>query len=286
MSKELFLSEELKLSRKTRVLDVGANPLNRPPYADLLDHGQCELFGFEPQKDAFEKLQAEPKENRTYFNVAVGNGGHKTLNVTSYDGFTSLFKPYRPTLRYLGRFVRHMRVVDQIGLDLVRLDDLDQLPLVDLLKIDVQGAEKDIIQSGAQKLQNCVAIILETRFLRLYHHEPMIGEMDVFLRDLGFILHKFIAPKSVMIRTSQDGRLRPRRAGSQLLDGDAVYIRDLSKGADISDDALKHLAMCAASVFESYDLALSLMDTLVARGAVSGTVPERFLAYVPEELKR
>lgn len=286
MSKEAFLCDELKLAHVTRVLDVGANPLDRPPYADLLDQGKCQLFGFEPQKEAFDKLQAEPQENRIYFNAAVGSGGRKTLNITSFDGFTSLFEPHRPTLHYLGRYGRHMRVVDRVDLDLVRLDDLDDLPMIDLLKIDVQGAEKDVIKSGSNKLAKCGAIILETRYLRLYRDEPMIGDMDKFLRKQGFILHKFIAPKSVMINNSQSHNLRPRRAASQLIDGDAVYIRDLTRPETVSIDEMKHLALCAACVFDSYDLALSLIDTMAAKGAVSDTLAERFMAYVPAELKR
>ncbi len=280
-----FLYQELGMERITRVLDVGANPINPAPYSKLLENGGCELFGFEPQKDAYDKLMQEPVTNRTYFNQAVGSGKDKSLYVTLHEGFTSLFKPYRPSLDFLGRFGRSMCIVDEVKLDLVGLDAIDALPLIDLLKIDVQGAEVDIIKTGTRTLADCCAIIVEVRFLRLYENEPMFGDLDVFLRDKGFILHKMLPMKLVMINNSQSSKLRPRRAGSQLIDGDAVYIRDLTHLDDISNDQLKHLAICAACVFESYDLALYAIDQLIARDVVGQNVADRFVDHIPQAIR-
>ena len=60
--------------RLTRVVDVGANPLSPPPYAPLLAAELCEVWGFEPQPEAFAQLVAEAGPHEHYLPHAVGSG--------------------------------------------------------------------------------------------------------------------------------------------------------------------------------------------------------------------
>lgn len=280
-----FLVPSLNVD-KIKVLDVGANPLDAPPYEDLLEQGYCQLFGFEPQKDAFEQLQKQPQANRKYFNAAVGKGGRQKFNITQHSGFSSLFKIYEPSIRFIGRFQKATRVVEVEELDLVRLDDVDGLSMVDVLKIDVQSAEKNIMETGPRTLSECDFIILEMRYLRLYENEPMFGEMDQFLRECGFMLHRFLPMKSVVINNSQAAKLRPRRAASQLVDGDAIYLRDLTDLAEHTTDRLKKMTIVAACISHSYDLALLLLDELVERNCIAAEVPQSFVEHIPAEFLR
>ncbi|MGB1332957.1 MAG: hypothetical protein ACPG6M_10340, partial [Paracoccaceae bacterium] len=54
MERTEFLSKTLKFKRPPNILDVVANPLDKPLYTDLVESKLFNLFGFEPQKDAFE----------------------------------------------------------------------------------------------------------------------------------------------------------------------------------------------------------------------------------------
>jgi hypothetical protein len=56
MERTEFLSNTLKFKRPSNILDVGANPLDKPLYTDLVESKLCNLFGFKPQKDAFDAL--------------------------------------------------------------------------------------------------------------------------------------------------------------------------------------------------------------------------------------
>ena len=51
-----FLSITLEFMRPPNILDLGANPLDKPLYADLVESKFCNLCGFEPKKDAFDAL--------------------------------------------------------------------------------------------------------------------------------------------------------------------------------------------------------------------------------------
>jgi len=54
MERTEFLSKTLNFKRPPNILDVVANPLDKPLYTDLVESKLFNLFGFEPQKDAFE----------------------------------------------------------------------------------------------------------------------------------------------------------------------------------------------------------------------------------------
>ena len=45
-----------------------------------------------------------------------------------------------------------------------RLDDITKLNKIDFMKMDVQGAELEIIKNGKSKLNECLAIQLEMSF--------------------------------------------------------------------------------------------------------------------------
>ncbi|MGL4310497.1 MAG: FkbM family methyltransferase [Paracoccaceae bacterium] len=271
-----LLREELPLGRNPVVLDVGANPLFPPPYRRLMRLGGCTVVGFEPQADAFEELQKSRGENERYINAALGKPGPATLHVYPSDGFTSLY-PMRPeTTRVLGRFGRQVANERKVEITLRAMDDIDEISEIDMLKIDVQGAERDIIASGREKLKEAVCIITEVRFYPLYQGEPSWGELDGELRGQGFTLHKFMETKSFTLINSQSGHFPRPTLRSQLMDGDAVYLRSLEGVDDWTDGQIARLALLADAVIDSPDLALRMMDVLVARGAVERSLPARY----------
>jgi FkbM family methyltransferase len=267
-------------------LDVGANPLDKPLYTDLVETKLCNLFGFEPQKDAFDALVASKADNETYFNVAVGQQKTQTLHICKHSGFTSLYKPDLDAAEIFPGFVNQMAVQQTFELSPVELDRVDGLPSQDMLKIDVQGAEKQIIQTGPKTLLDCVAIVIECRFARLHQGEPMFGEVDAFLRDRGYVMHKFIAPKSACLTSSYLNKLRPRMVGSQLVDGDVVYIKDITALHSFCNDQLKHLALFADGAFNSIDLVFYLLDELVARDCITADDVDAYFAKLPDQVKR
>ncbi|VDC30562.1 FkbM family methyltransferase [Pseudogemmobacter humi] len=279
-----FLLRELSFPRKTTIVDVGANPVNVPPYADLLKSGNCRVVGFEPQPSAFAALLETKSGDEIYFPHAVGDGSPATLRICRSSGLTSIFEPDAAAMRLVGG-PRWSKVEEEIAMETVALDALADLPGFDLMKIDIQGGE-NLVFAGAEKvLERAVCVIVELRYHRLYRNEPMMGGVDNELRRQGFTLHKFLSGTSRPLANSQKSRLRPRRVSDQLVDGDAVYIRDLTKIAAFADDQIAHLALLAAAVFQSHSLVLHLLDELVRRGRVAGDLPAAYVDAMPEALK-
>lgn len=271
-----WLANALNLPDPLRIADVGANPTHPPPYQFLMDVGQAHVWGFEPNVTAFAKLEEEDQPNRTTFNVAVGRAGEATYYAHQISNLSSLFKIKESCARFLGKGFWTNRRVEEIPMTLVGLDQVEGMPDLDVLKMDLQGGELGVLQSGKERLSRAMVVVCEARFYRMYEGEPMWADVDQELRSQGFVLHKIMHAKTVRLDQSQKDRLKGRGFKSQLLDGDAAYIRNLEDPKAISTRQWQVLALAAAAVLESHDLCLFCLDELVRRGAVKKRAPEKY----------
>jgi FkbM family methyltransferase len=63
-----------------------------------------------------------------------------------------------------------------------------KLPVPDLIKLDLQGAELIALRGATQCLAETQAIILEVSFIPLYHNAPSLAEVVAFMAERGFRL--------------------------------------------------------------------------------------------------
>ncbi len=280
------MAAELALGRRTEVLDIGANPLDEPVYTPLLKTGLCSVQGFEPQPDAFAKLQASKGELETYHPYAVGDGNTANFNIYGQSGLSSVFELDMESIEFLGRSKRAARLLDKFEVKTHRLDDIPELRHPDLLKIDVQGAEVMICESGPTLLKDVMAVVTELRYYPLYRDEQLLDGQVSALGRLGLIYHKALFTKGKMIANSCQDRLRTRALRSQAIDGDVVFVRDLRKPDRIKSSSIGHLALLADAVFQSYDLVIHCLDILVERGELNAKFPEQYFEILPAEVRK
>jgi hypothetical protein len=124
-----------------------------------------------------------------------------------------------------------------------------------------------VLRSGATKLSKAVAVHVEVPFLCLYRDQPSFGEIDLELRRLGFVPHCFAHLKHLPIAPMAVGG-NPRVGLRQLVEADAVYVRDFSRPDAMTDEQLKHLTLIADHCYGSIDLALRGLMLLEERRAV------------------
>lgn len=267
-------------ARKTRVVEVGANPINENPYAALLTTGQAEVWGFEPDPRAFARLTPGP--NETYLPHALGAGGPATLHVTRAASLTSLLRPSAATAEFFQRFASPGTVEEEIPIETRRLDAIDEVPGFDLMKIDVQGGECQVYAGAAEKLKSALCVISEVAFVPLYEDQPLLDAQMRELRAYGFDLHKFLFLKGFSLRGGMATRLRKNGHANQLLDGDAVFLRSLRRPDALSDEQLKHMAILCDAVIGSFDVAVRCLDVLLARGAIDADAAETYVSALPD----
>jgi len=276
-----LLTEILAPARLTAIVDVGANPIDGdPPYKAMLAAGLCEVTGFEPQAHALAKLEQKKSPRERYLPYALGDGTQRTLHVCELEGMTSLLEPDPAHLALFNLFPIWGQVKQQIPLTTRKLDDVAEIAAMDFLKMDVQGGERDVLAHGKTRLKDAVVVQSEVSFVPLYKHQPPFGEIDLALRDQGFLPHSVTGTKIWPIAPMVIGD-QPNRGIRQLLETDMVYVRDFSRPENMSAEQWKHLALVAHHCYGSYDLALKALLTLIELGAVPPDSNKRYLAGLP-----
>ena len=252
---------------RIEVLDIGAMPEGEERYTNLVDQGLARVTGFEPNPTQFEKL-AGRTGLYDYLPVCLGDGGPATLNITRYPGCSSLL---RPDERVIDAFSAmgatspggNFTVIDTLALQTTRLDDVENCPQPDLIKIDVQGAELLVLENGPNKVSNALVIETEVEFVPLYRNQPLFGDIQSFLRAQGFELHKLLDLAGRCYRPIELGN--PFAALSQFLWADAIFVRSPFELELYSNDELLKTAVILNDVYRSYDLVLRLLRELDRR---------------------
>jgi FkbM family methyltransferase len=267
------MTDLVKAAAMTSVVDVGANPIHEtPPYQAMLELGICTLAGFEPQAEALAKLNAKKGPRETYLPYAIGDGQPGKLTLCHADGMSSLLEPNPEVCDCLHIYPIYMRVVGKADLQTHRLDDIDELPKIDYLKIDVQGAEMSVFRGGRARLSSAVAVQTEVCFMQLYKGQALFGEIDRELRSLGLVPHIFYPTEKVMISPLHVPG-HHHAAMNQAVFRDVVYVRDFTKPELMSVEQLKQLSLIAHYCFGSFDLAIRCLGYLEQRNHVpAGTL--------------
>ncbi len=83
-------------------------------------------------------------------------------------------------------------VKERVSVPLYRLDEFveqESLPAPNVIKFDVQGAERLILSGGSRTIRNADVLFMETWLTRGYGPEtPLLTEMIEFLENAGFTL--------------------------------------------------------------------------------------------------
>jgi len=273
-----LLTEILAPGRLTAIVDAGANPIDGdPPYKAMLAAGLCEVTGFEPQGPALARLEKSKGPRERYLPYVLGDGSRRILNICELEGMTSLLVPDPAHLVLFNLFPIWGTVKSQIPVTTRKLDDIAEIAHLDFLKMDIQGAEREVLEHGRGKLAECVVIQTEVSFVPLYRGQPVFGEMDLALRELGFLPHAVTGTKIWPIAPMVVGD-QPNRGIRQLLETDMIYVKDFSRPENMSAEQWKHLALVAHHCYGSYDLVLKAIVTLIEMGVVPEGANRRYLA--------
>lgn len=269
------LTELIRPSQSICIADIGASYLSPPPYEGLLKNGHARLIGFEPNATECEKLRQHFCAPHQFHQSFVGRGGPATFHETSSVYTGSLFKPNAVIGQAYTGLWETMIPVAQHAVETVALDTVMAHETVDYIKIDVQGGELQVFEGGLRTLKNTLVIHAEVEFVPLYENQPLFSDVDVFLRQQGFRLVKFLEPRS--------GPLRPcifnndvNRGGHQLLWSDALYVKDVIDLAWMDNDQLLRMAVICHDVYQLGDFCFKLLGEWERR--TGNVVANRYLS--------
>ena len=262
-----------------QIVDVGASShgVGTEPYAALTRSINACVLGFEPDADAraeLERLFPDPTRYR-FLPHLVGDGASAVFHATAWSQTASLLPPHRAVLdRYqlLGDVVQEKA---RIPVSTVRLDDVVAPGGMDLLKIDVQGAEGQVFDGAKQRLSECLMVWTEVEFVALYVGQPLFAEIDQQLRRHGLQFLRFAGMASRPLASWPGTTERPGAGvaavatppGTQQLWADAIYVPSPDRIAALDLPSAAKLALLAHYLPQAHDLchaALLRVDALAA----------------------
>ncbi len=230
------------------------------------------IVSFEPDAEECERLRArsDPQGTVRYEAVALGaRAGDATLHLTRDPACASLYPPDAEAVAAHSE----LEVAAPAGERTVTLQTLDGWAAgagvcFDAVKLDVQGAELDVLTGGQEQLRHVVGLEVEVELNPIYRGQPLLGDVDRFLRDRGFVLwrlghlvhyarHGLDGEVDVADQQAFDSRHVPVAArGGQLFWAHAWYV-----ASDLLEGANGRRAACgaiAAGAFGFPDLARML----------------------------
>jgi FkbM family methyltransferase len=274
------------LPRPLVVIDVGC----RWGFADMWHplEPHVELVGFDPDATECRRL-AEENATRTNFRFVpqalADHEGERTLYVTAQPACSSFYPPNKEVV-VARPALGEVFLVEEVIVPVTTLDrwteDANLAP--DFIKLDVQGAELGVLKGAERCLTHVRALEIEVCLNPMYQDQPLLGDIDCFLRERGFVLwrlghlvHYGLAEASPAFRLPDrhffDSRLvEISGQGGQVFWGHAWYVRaEAAMGTEAEWDSNLRDA-CLAGVLGFRDLAREAADR-AARSAPDDARP-------------
>ncbi len=200
----LRLNQTLKSHQPSfgTILDIGAN-VGQFALAAAFYFPGATIHSFEPLPDAFSELVKNIGRNKRInaYNYALGDeSGQMPFYRNHYTRLSSSLPIdcFNDNPRY------RERNVSLTSVEVIRLDELgERLKLVSpvLLKMDVQGMEREVLLGCGEFLREVDFILSEIPLVTLYDGQPLFDEMHFLIGNLGYGL---VAP--LYLNKGKEGR--------------------------------------------------------------------------------
>ncbi len=251
-----ILAEDMTL---IKIVDVGAMFEGGDNFDKLVQQGHAQVIGFELQKEECEKLNARalaeaPRADRVkrqYFPYFIGDGSRRKFYFTNSGYTSSLYEPDQELLRHFENLAEVCQVTRVEEVQTTRLDDIPELGEVGFLKIDVQGAELDVIRGASKTLQHVTVVQTEVEYIPLYKNQPLFSDVDIALREQGFWLHGMTSNFGACLKPFSAKTYRPY---TQVLWCGYVYVKNFMRLQQLSPRQRLAMAVILHEVYLSYDL--------------------------------
>lgn len=170
------------LRRESKILDLGVNNCEFSLKISSLIPG-CKIFGVEANPILFSRL---PKlGNFKAINAAVASSTGKILFYKSKDADGSII--------FKDRITAETEVFEVNSVDLIKIHQLSNFNIIDLIKIDIEGAELEIFETMSEDFwkNNVKQITVEFHDFLQLNHLDRIKSIILKMKSLGFYSYAF-----------------------------------------------------------------------------------------------
>ena len=181
----------LKLKEKVGdikgIIHIGASRLQeRESYNKI---GVDKIIWIEALPNIFEEIKHLETKSEKIFNHTVWSEDNKEFDffITNNDGQSSSVLPLDKHLKHFPT----VKIIDDIKVKTITMKTFYEKYNIsnndyDHLCLDVQGAELEVLKGFGDILNNFKSILCEVSFVELYENQPLINDVDIFLKNFNF----------------------------------------------------------------------------------------------------
>lgn len=174
------------------ILDVGSRDLEQS-LEFLKVYPNATILAFEPNPNQAQFITANLKDGIKFFPIALGSTeGTATLHSPPQDqnhGAGSLLVPhYSAIVQGYNKHEVKVRRLDNV------LFEEENIAKVDILWADAQGFEIEVMKGMGKFLPTVDFIHVEATQVPYYDGQPVVGDLQKFLTDNGFVIGEFSTP--------------------------------------------------------------------------------------------
>ena len=183
-------------SKNVTILEAGAyDGKDTSDWSKLLPNAK--IHAFEPEPSTYLRLQQEVQKcsNVTTYNKALSDVSGNTMFYVSQNGndetgtfSSSLLKPKDHLT-----VCPHMKFEKQITVRAINLDEWAQknnVEKIDLMWLDMQGAEFKVLKAAPIILNTVSVIFSEVSLVEMYEGVPLYNQFKSWLKTKGFVVVK------------------------------------------------------------------------------------------------
>jgi FkbM family methyltransferase len=242
-------------------IDVGGAKGLQPHWWTF--HGSADFYVFEPHPESFEEIKMlyanseYPEMYRVLPYGLSGTGGIRTLYKLNAPTGSSLL-PIDLNSEFVNENDSYIFPIREERINTRTLKEImieNKEERVDLIKLDVQGAELEILKGlGDERLDQLLLIELEVGFAHEHIGAPTFAEVDTFMSSRGLQLFDVSVARAHRSKGGDSSWYQERVFGvhgkspkisARLWEFDAVYFRDPKPMIAKKDaDGIRRLLAC------------------------------------------
>jgi len=165
------------------------------------------IYCFEPFEDSFQKLMrlSSDKSIKPYQMAVSDTVGRTKLHV-NVDLSCNSFSPIaKHSVRYYPKAAENTEVVEVNTTTIDHFCDTERIPHIDILKLDVEGAEIKALKGAHNKLSKQAISIIYTEVMFIPHYQDgcLVHELTAFLSQYNYTLFNLYH-----LKRAKNGQLR------------------------------------------------------------------------------
>jgi FkbM family methyltransferase len=180
----------LKFIQPKCLCDIGANAGNWTYVLSQMSPTLEHVVFFEPQSQYQEKLQSLPLPGVTKVVYQCGLGEREDkLLIKGGTSSASFLDPEKQNKYFPNSISQNQQ--DQEEVEIRILDAIyasDDLPIPDVIKLDVQGFELEVLKGSMNLLKKSKYLVIELSFRQFYREQPYLWEIIKLLEENKYIM--------------------------------------------------------------------------------------------------